>query len=156
MSRLIFSALALFSIISWACGSSDGPQPITSLDQLSGSWIMLQDTALRISDTTQRLDLKGRDSIAWDTLAIASGGAGLNWFSSKAHVYVDTVTIALASGTLTLKFVRGGTPVLPWLHYQVTGSGNDMIWSGLDTLYVDFDNDSLLDPGRERIRWRRP
>jgi hypothetical protein len=147
--------LLLSAAFSASCNSATGPRPFTSVDELAGSWVMLENTAIQIADSTKRLDAMALYGIAYDSLAIAKGGTFLNSGKSSYLTSVDTGTITLANGILTWKVVRGGTPLLPLSYFQLAGSGNDMIWSGIDTSYADFNNDGLLDPGHQRIWWHR-
>lgn len=155
MNRLTLLFLLLSAAFSASCNSASGPRLFTSVDELSGSWVMLQNTAIQIADSTKQLDAMALYGIAYDTLAIAEGGTFLNSSKSSYLTSVDTGTIILANGILTWKVVRGGTPVVPPLYFQLAGSGNDMVWSGIDTSYAHFSNDSPPDPSHQRIRWHR-
>jgi hypothetical protein len=147
--------LFLAAVFTAECQDSSGLQPLISVDDLTGSWVMLTDTAIGVTDTTKKLDLIAHDSIAWDTLAVGASGAALNSFRSKSLIFVDTVTFTLTNGTLKWQFLRSGAPSGSPLTYTLVGAGNDMRWLGTYTLSVDLDNDGVADSARERIRWHR-
>lgn len=157
MNKPTLLFLSLSAAFSASCNTASGPRLFTSVDELAGSWVMLQNTAILIADSTKRLDLMALYGIAYDTLVIAKGGTFIGSFKSSSPLLtsIDTGTITLSNGILTWTVVRGGTPLLPPLYFQLAGSGNDMIWSGVDTSYADFNNDGLLDPAHGRIRWGR-
>jgi len=157
MNKPTLLFLLASAVFSASCNSSSGPRLFTPVDQLIGSWVMLQNTGIEIADSTKQLDLIALYAIAYDTLVIVSGGTFVNSFKSSNPTLtsVDTGTITLANGILTWQVVRGGTPLDSPLHSQLAASGDDMIWSSIDTMYADFNHDSILDPAHGRIRWGR-
>ena len=152
---LLFLSLSAALFVS--CDSSSGPRVFTSVDELAGSWIMVQNTAIQIGDSTKRLDQMTLYGIVYDTLVIAKGGTFLNSYkgTNPNLTSLDSGTVTLASDILTWEVLRGGTPDLPLSHFRLAASGNDMTWSGIDTVYADFNGDRLLDPAHPRIQWRR-
>ena len=153
--RTLEGALCLAFAVAAGCSDTSGP-PLTSIDQLTGSWTLDTYVAIDTSDASKTRDMFTVVGFNWDTLVISQGGAAILTYGNAGLALADTALLALSNGTLTWNTLHGGNPApgTPQT-FHFTGAGSHMAWLSTYTLSVDVSGDGVADPVHVRMAWRR-